>query len=56
MLMALGFGGTILINASWSTWKNKSAGIGVLRAAALASSSASQFLFHSMYSIVNPLK
>jgi hypothetical protein len=43
MLMTLGSGETVLTNASSSTWKNTSVGIGVLQAAALASSSASQF-------------
>jgi hypothetical protein len=36
--------------------ENTLAGIGLLRAAALASSLASQCLFHSMYSTVNSLK
>jgi hypothetical protein len=56
MLITLGSGLIVFINASDMVYDNTSAGKGVLRAAAFASSSASEFLFLSMYSTVKPLK
>jgi hypothetical protein len=56
MKTTLGSGSIIFINASDMVCKNTSAGKGVLRAAAFASSLALVFLFLSMYSTVKPLK
>jgi hypothetical protein len=56
MLITLGFGSNIFIDASDMVCRNASASRGVLRAAAFASSSASMFLFLSMYSTVKPLE
>jgi hypothetical protein len=56
MLITLGSDSIIFIDASDMIYWNTSAGRGVLRATAFASSSASVFLFLSMYSIVKPLK
>jgi hypothetical protein len=56
MLITLGFDSTIFIDAPNMIYKNTSAGSGVLRAAAFASSSTLVFLFLSMYSTVKSLK
>jgi hypothetical protein len=56
ILINLGSGMTILIEASSMTWKNTSACMGVLQATPFAKSSASVVLFLSMCSIVNHLK
>jgi hypothetical protein len=50
MLITLGSVSTIFIDVSVMIYKNTSAGNGVLWVAAFASSSASAFLFLSMYS------
>jgi hypothetical protein len=50
MLMILGYGSIVFINASVMVCKNTSTGSGLLRAAAFTSSLASEFLFLSMYS------
>jgi hypothetical protein len=56
ILISLGTDTTVLTEASSRTWKNMSARIEMLQAAAFARSSALVFLFLSMYSTVNPLK
>jgi hypothetical protein len=56
ILVSLGFGSTVFMEASSMTQKNTSAGIGVLRAMAFARSLALMFLFLSMYSTVKPMK
>jgi hypothetical protein len=56
MLITLGSGSTVFIDVSNMIYWNTSAGSGVLRATAFAGSSASAFLFLSMYSTVKPLK
>jgi hypothetical protein len=55
MLMTLGSNSIVFIDASIMVCKNTSTGRGLLRVAAFASSSASEFLFLSMYSMVKPL-
>jgi hypothetical protein len=55
MLMTLGSGSIVFIDASVMVCKNTSTSRGLLWAAAFASSSALEFLFMSMYSMVKPL-
>jgi hypothetical protein len=55
MLTTLGSGSTVFIDASGIICQNMSVGRGVLRVAAFASSSASEFLFLSIYSRVGSL-
>jgi hypothetical protein len=56
MLITLGFGLIVFINASDMVYRNTSASRGVLQATAFASSSALTFLFLSMYSMVKHLE
>jgi hypothetical protein len=56
MLMTLGSDSIVFINASDMTCSQMLASKGVLRATTFASSSASVFLFLSIYSMVKPLK
>jgi hypothetical protein len=54
--MTLGSGSIVFIDASGMICRKMSTNKGVLWAAAFASSSASVFLFLSIYSTVKPLK
>jgi hypothetical protein len=54
MLITLGSGSIVFIDASDMVYENTSAGKGLLRVAAFLSSLASGFLFLSMYSMVKP--
>jgi hypothetical protein len=54
--MTLGSGSIVFMDASNMICRNTSAGMGVFRAVAFASSSASAFLLLSIYSIVKHLK
>jgi hypothetical protein len=56
MLMTLGSGSIVFIDASDMICRKMSAGKGVLRVAFFAGSSASIFLFLFIYSMVKPLK
>jgi hypothetical protein len=56
MSITLGSDLIVFIDASGMVCENTSAGKGLLRATAFACSSASEFLFLSMYSTVKPLK
>jgi hypothetical protein len=55
MLITMGSGSIVFIDASDMICENTSAGKGLLRAAAFVSSSASELFFLSMYSMVKPL-
>jgi hypothetical protein len=56
MLITLGSGSIVFIDASDMVYRNMSTGRVVFRAAAFVRSSASMFLFHSLYSTTKPLK
>jgi hypothetical protein len=56
MLITLVSGSIVFIDASDMVYRNTSVGRVVLQAVAFVSSSASVFLFLSMYSTVKPLK
>jgi hypothetical protein len=56
MLMTLGSGSIVFIDASIMVCKNTLAGRGLLRADAFVSLSSLEFLFLSMYLTVKPLK
>jgi hypothetical protein len=55
MLITLGSGSIVFIDASDMFCENTLAGKGLLWATAIVSSSALEFLFLSMYSTVKPL-
>jgi hypothetical protein len=56
MLMILGSGSIVFIDAFVMVYKNTLAGSGLLQATTFVSSSVSKFLFLSMYLMVKPLK